>query len=275
MFNRINYTINCLISLKNQDTDRFKIVVVDHGSTDGTAAFISENFPQVVVLHGDESMWWTAATNAGLKYALSQDAAYILTLNNDLEVRPDYISSILKVASLHPKTIVGSISVDIGDHQRVIFAGTDYNLWTAGYRSPVNLSLPYDDLRAAHETIQTDLLPGRGTLIPAEVFTAIGLFDEKNFPHYAADEDLSLRARKYGYSLMISVNSLVYSHVRQTGLAPERFSFPYLIRIFSSIKSPRNLKIRWRWALKHARTPAPVYFVIDFARMVAGTIFQA
>ncbi|MFW0716672.1 glycosyltransferase family 2 protein [Pedobacter sp. N23S346] len=273
VFNRISYTINCLRSLDNQDTSGFRIVVVDHGSTDGTAAIIKENFPQVIVLQGNENMWWTAATNLGVKYALSQQAAYILTLNNDLEVCWDYISSLLKVASIHPKTIIGSISVDIADLQKVIFAGTSYNLWTASYKSKVNLSLRYDDLRQAYQTIKTDLLPGRGTLIPAEVFYDIGLFDQKNFPHYAADEDFSLRARKHGYSLIISTEALVYSYVQETGLAFERFSLPYLIKIFSSIKSPRNLKIRWRWALRHSKTPAPLYFMIDFARMVAGIVF--
>jgi len=249
-------------------------VVVDHGSTDGTTAIIRENFPQVVILQGNASMWWTAATNLGVEYALNQQAAYIVTLNNDLEVGREYLSSLLKAASLHPKTIVGSVSVDIADPHKVIFAGTSYNPWTARYKSRVDLSVSYPDLRQMYKTISTDLLPGRGTLIPVKAFLDMGLFDEQNFPHYAADEDFSLRARKHGYSLLMSTEALVHSYVAETGLASERLSLPYLIKIFTAVKSPRNLKIRWRWALKHSRTPAPVYFLIDFARMVAGLIFH-
>jgi GT2 family glycosyltransferase len=176
------------------------------------------------------------------------------------------------VARRNGKTIVGSISVDIMQPEKVAYAGTLWNAWLAKYRSTINTTQCYTEIKSRWEVILSDLLPGRGTLIPVSVFNEIGLFDEVNFPHYAADEDFSARAKKIGYGLVISTAAVVRSHVDQTGLASERMSFKYFIKMFSSIKSAKNLKIRWRWALKHARTPAPVYFLFDFSRLLKSSI---
>lgn len=274
VFNRLHFTIACIESLCQQDYEHYVIVLVDHGSTDGTSAYIQKHFPEVVLLQGDESMWWTAATNLGLRYALDQGADYILTLNNDLIVKKDYLTELMDMMDGRQNLVIGSASVDIANPEKVAYAGTRWNPWLAKYSHAANLELPYSTLVAKEELIDTDLLPGRGTLVPAAAFRAAGLYDEKNFPHYAADEDFSLRARKQGYQLAVYPKAVVLSHVAATGIGKEKLSWSYLKRSFSSIKSPKNLKIRWRWALRHARTPAPFYFMMDVARLLKSTLIQ-
>ena len=44
--------------------------------------------------------------------------------------------------------------------------------------------------------VQSDLLTGRGTLIPITAFKTYGVYDAGRFPHYAADEDFSLTCKK-------------------------------------------------------------------------------
>jgi GT2 family glycosyltransferase len=70
VFNRWQFTQPCLQSLREQTYRNFKVIVVDHGSTDGTSEYINKEFPEALVLLGNESMWWTAATNLGVKYAI-------------------------------------------------------------------------------------------------------------------------------------------------------------------------------------------------------------
>jgi len=66
VYNRINFTKKCLNSIKQQTYQNYRVVVIDDGSTDGTAALLAEEFPEVHVIQGDGNLWWTAATNLGV-----------------------------------------------------------------------------------------------------------------------------------------------------------------------------------------------------------------
>ena len=65
--NRINYTIDCINSLKQQDcVERIKIYVVDDGSTDNTTEIITKKFPDVKIFNGDGTLFWGGAVNYGI-----------------------------------------------------------------------------------------------------------------------------------------------------------------------------------------------------------------
>ncbi|WP_192579139.1 glycosyltransferase family 2 protein [Dyadobacter aurulentus] len=269
VFNRIQFTLECLASLSRQTYRDFKIIVVDHGSTDNTSHIISQKFPDVTVLTGDDSMWWTAATNLGIKYILQTDADYILTLNNDLIVGPDYMKTLADAAAENSHSLIGSVSIDIANRNRVVFCGTIWNNLTAKYSRPVDLNMSYEVLRSNYKTVPSSLLPGRGTLIPTKVFQEIGFFDDIRFPHYMADEDLSYRAAQRGYKLLVNVKSAVYSHVSATGLSNVHIKkdWRYWNDFFNSIRSPNNFTLRRNWAFRNGRIPL-LYFLFDYSRIM-------
>ncbi len=276
VYNRWHFTKACLASLASQICREFVTVVVDHGSTDATSQNIAADFPDVVVVQGNDRMWWTSATNAGVRYALEKKADYILTLNNDLVVGNDYIGNLLLAARANPRSIIGSVSLDIDQPEKVIFSGIDWSDWNTRYRSAVDLSKPYTFLKDQYINVSSDLLPGRGTLIPADAFREAGLFDEVNFPHYMADEDFSLRARKRGYSLMVNTSCVVLSHVGATGLNGDQKKKKGLGQLktdLTSIKSPSKLSVRWQWAIKHSRVPI-LYFLIDFGKVFYSNLMK-
>ena len=57
VFNRIQHTTRCLQTLERQSCGNFTIVLVDDGSTDGTARLIEKRFPWVHRIAGNGS-WW-------------------------------------------------------------------------------------------------------------------------------------------------------------------------------------------------------------------------
>jgi GT2 family glycosyltransferase len=272
VFNRWHYTKECLLSLHAQECKDFKIVVVDHGSTDETSHRLKIEFPNVIVLKGNESMWWTAATNLGVKFSLKENCSHILCLNNDLTVNPNYLQTFNELIKINPHSLIGSSAVDKTNSENVIFKGIKWNKWTARYQSLAKMKrIP--EAYEEPDFYYTDLLPGRGTLVTVSAFKEIGLFDEVNFPHYGSDEDFSLRCKKKGYSLLVSKKAIVHSVVEATGLTKIRNqgTLKYLNEIFSSIKSPLNLKRRWLWAKLHSPFPL-MYFLFDFIRILISQI---
>lgn len=277
VFNRLHFTIKCLNSLLSQTYKDFQIILVDDGSIDGTSEYVHENFLGVEILRSNGNLWWTGATNLGVHKALElaiSEKDYILTLNNDLVVGDKYLENLLQCAETNPKTLIGSVSVDINNSEIVHYAGVRWNSRTAKYKSNLSTPITYSDLATQNNILATDLLPGRGVLIPINVFHEIGLYDFESFPHYMADEDFSLRAKKAGYSLLVSSQSVVYSHVNETGLRKQARTFKYYKDVFTSIKSPLNLKYRQRWARKHADVSPHFYFALDIIRLSKGLLFK-
>jgi GT2 family glycosyltransferase len=271
VFNRWHFTKPCLESLSIQTFREFEVIVVDHGSTDGTRDFITRDFPWVKLLLGNENMWWTAATNLGLEWCLKNgdEEDMILTLNNDLIVKNDYLQLLNEARQANKKSIIGSVSVNINNCEEVSFAGIKWNKFTAKYASAVNLRVPYSVLKKRYKYINSSLLPGRGTLIPLKAFKELGVYDVLRFPHYAADEDFSLRCKYKGYNLIVDSECVVYSHINESGLSTKRAlkSIKSLKSYFVSIRSEAALKIRLRWAFKN--TPIPlIYFLFDFLRLL-------
>jgi GT2 family glycosyltransferase len=213
-------------------------------------------------------MWWTAATNLGVEYALKCKADFIITLNNDLVVSPDYIQQLVTSAIKYPKSLIGSINVDSKNIERVVFAGIKWNSYTAKYRNVINLNKSYTSIKHTYLNIKSDLLPGRGVLVPAQAFIDVGLYDAYHFPHYAADEDFSRRCFNKGYKLYVNTHAPVFSEVDATGLHKDykTKSIKRFIENFSSMRSPNRLTVRWHWAVKHGKIPA-MYFFFDLARI--------
>ena len=271
VFNRKEYTRNCLMSLLKQSFTQYKIIVVDHGSTDGTSELISSDFSEVILVKGDNSLWWTGATNLGVKKALElsdSENDFILSLNNDLEVGEDYMEQLLNIYQENKLCLVGSTSVFYNNQERIQFAGIKWDPVFARFKKNPIILKPYSIVKNEINFVETDLLTGRGTLIPIIAFINNGLYDEKRFPHYAADEDFSLTCYRNGYKLFVAIKAVVRSHVEDTGLnfTHVKLSLSQFIKTLSSIKSANNLSVRWSWAKKNSDIPY-LYFSLDVIRI--------
>jgi GT2 family glycosyltransferase len=274
---RKQFTRECLLSLRRQTLQNFRVIVVDDGSTDGTGEMIEKEFPEVVLLKGDGNLWWTGATNMGVEYTLTHGRMddYILTLNNDTKVKSNYLQALLGSAQNYTNSLIGSIAVSDEDEATVVDAGVRINWLTAKH---INLAAgrTYADILREDSLIhKVDVLPGRGTLIPIEVFKEAGLYDFKNLPHYGADYEFSRRANMKGYDLLINYEAVVLSNVKMTGLNNRTTTLGWrdLIRSFFSIRSPNNLMNRWRFArLCCHGWRFPVFYLCDTGRVILGSL---
>ena len=90
-----NQLTKVLGSLEQSQTAPFEIVYVDDGSTDGSSTLldkISQQTPEVCVLHLDRNHGQTAAFDAGFRHAKGE---LIATLDGDLQYDPADITKLL------------------------------------------------------------------------------------------------------------------------------------------------------------------------------------
>jgi len=270
--NRKEFTKNCLLSLRAQTYKNFKTVIIDDGSTDGTGEMLEKEFPEVHVIKGDGNLWWTAATNLGVKYALDNDADYILTLNNDTIATPDFLEKMIYWAEKTPNALSGAFAID-ADTKKPVYGGEIINWKWANSKFLLDI-LPKEKWHGLHEVTH---FPGRGLLIPAEVFNKIGLYDEKHFPHYAADYDFTHRAIRAGYKVYCNYDAKLYTYPEVSGDAENRKKKSvknYFNHLFG-IKGGGNLKIFTIYTIKNCPTKYfPFFIPIGLIRRIFGYLIR-
>src|SRR5690242_6458363 len=79
-------TLQCLASLADVSYAPFEVIVVDNGSSEGSADAVEGAFPDAVVIRLDHNAGFSGGVNAGIAAALERGADAVLLLNNDMVV---------------------------------------------------------------------------------------------------------------------------------------------------------------------------------------------
>lgn len=265
--NRKHFTRQCLESLRNQTYPNFKVIIVDDGSTDGTEEMVREEFSEVLLLKGDGNLWWTGATNMGVKYALENHADYIMTLNDDTIATPDFIEKMMYWAEKKPTALLGALAIDAHTDEPV-YGGEIINWKWATAKLLLNELKP-EEQHGLHEVTH---FPGRGLMIPVAVFNEIGLYDQKHFPHYSADYDFTHRAIRAGYKIFSNFDAKLKIYPDQSGDHKNRKTknlMNYFHHLFS-IKGGGNLRNHFLYTMKNCPKKYRPMFMIrgTFQRLI-------
>jgi GT2 family glycosyltransferase len=193
----------CLISLRNQSFGDFRTTIVDNGSVDGSVEYVEQNFPEVRVLALVENRGFSAGVNVGIRDARSE---YVALLNNDTEVDPGWIETLVRAAEAHPEAgLFASKLVDF--HDRRLLDGAGDALRRSGL--PYRLGHAEMDRGQYDEPAFVFGACAAAALYRRGMFEEIGLFDEDFFA-YCEDGDLSFRAQLAGYRCLYVPGSVVY-----------------------------------------------------------------
>src|SRR5512143_1330122 len=98
-YNRADLLRSCLESLRAQTYREFEVIVVDNGSTDGSAAMVEKEFPEARVHRMITNTGFSAAVNDGIRIAKGE---LVALLNNDAEADPAWLMELSRAAEAHP-----------------------------------------------------------------------------------------------------------------------------------------------------------------------------
>ena len=185
----------CLDSLLKVNYDNFEIILVDNNSTDGSVEFITKNYPSLIIIKLDSNKGFAEPNNVAAKISKGK---YLLFLNNDTVVTPNFISEMVKVMETDKKIAIcqslllkpdGSVdsSGDFIDHLGVVY----------------NSKTKIDEIR------EVSSARGASMLVRSDIFEKLDGFDQKFFVTFE-DVDLCWRSWILGYRVLIIPTSIVY-----------------------------------------------------------------
>lgn len=216
-FNGKSLLSSCLQSVQEQSTTlRFEIIVIDNASSDGSIEFLTTNFPDVITMPLSKNCGFGQANN---KAATLAKGDYLIFLNSDTEVEPDWLSELVLVAKSNSKIAAVSPRVYLhatkGNTPKVQNAGL--LVFKQGYakdRGSITRNGVEDYEYDSHFFENPTLLSaccGVSMLVTREAFTAVGGFDPDYFMYYE-DVDLSLRLRAQGYVCAYAPKAKLWHH---------------------------------------------------------------
>ncbi|MFH1862551.1 MAG: glycosyltransferase family 2 protein [bacterium] len=209
-WNRRDDAVACLRSLQQISYPNYRIILVDNGSTDGSAATVRSQFPDVQVIELPENLRFAGGNNAALRQIIAANDDFALLLNNDTVVSSDFLDHLIETAQNDQQ--IGLVGPKIFYHQKpeiLWFAGGVLKP-TWGYAR--HLGLRQQDSAIFSQRREVSFLTGCCLLIRRELLINIGLLDE-GFYLYNEDADYCLRTVKAGYKLVYEPKAIIYHKV--------------------------------------------------------------
>ena len=205
---------DCLDSLKQQTMKDFELIVVDNASRDNGLSIVEKDYPEAVIIRMTENHGFSRAVNEGIRAA---SAEYVLALNNDTVVEPDFILRLYEAINKDKRVFSVQAKMLQLYHKELIDSAGD--LYCAlGWAFSRGKDKPADSYCKREEIFSAC---AGAAIYRKSVFEEIGFFDEKHFS-YLEDVDLGYRARINGYKNIYAPDAIVY-HVG-SGVSGSRYN---------------------------------------------------
>lgn len=203
-------TIECIESLEQITYPNYRIIVVDNDSKDGSEETLRNKFPQHIIIQSGDNLGFSGGNNVGIKYALENRADYILLLNNDTLVEPNFLEPLVEESEKDKSIGIAAGKINYYYDKNIIWAAGGYisEIKGCGYHYGIN----QEDLGQYDIRQEVSFLTGCIQLIKREVLEKVGLYDEDYFL-YMEDVDYCCRVKKTGFKLMYVPKSKIYHKV--------------------------------------------------------------
>jgi GT2 family glycosyltransferase len=242
---------NCLNSVRETTYPNIEIIVVDNGSTDGSDKIVENKFTDVRLIRTNNNLGFAAGNNVGIDMS---EGDYIILLNYDTYVDPNWISELLNIATDDPLVGIAGCKIYFSDTNIIQHAGArieeDGRCCHYGYNEEDKGS--YDYIR------DVDYVTGAAILISRACLQKVGPLDPIYFMYYE-EVEWAIKAKKLGFRVVYVPKAIIH-HYENAGLGGKTERYHKL-----------NTRNRYRFLIKNYGTSR---FVYCFADEIYNRIFK-
>ncbi len=196
----------CMESLQS-GTVPISPIIVDNCSTDGTRKHVPSKYPDAIWLPQEKNLGFGQANNVGIRYAIANNADYVLLLNQDASLSPDAIETMLKISD--GKSLLSPLHLNgDGTHLDYMFRGSIRDNWEL-----------QDDLlvrKNLEPFYYTGEICAACWFMPIGLIKIIGGFNPLFF-HYSEDNNFYNRMAYHGIKTILVPNVFMYHDRKVVG----------------------------------------------------------
>jgi GT2 family glycosyltransferase len=272
-YNRKDSTLECFRRLESAAKTanvNLKAILVDDGSTDGTAEAVESNFEWVKVVRGDGNLFWNRGMHLGYAESLKQDVDAYLWVNDDTHIIDNAMLHVINtwqtLEQTTGKPVVVSGATADETTGKITYGGdvAQSKLMRFTYRKVWDEDLP----------TQCDVAQGNFLLIPKKIAQAVGNLDPV-FEHAMGDTDYTLRVGQAGFSVYVA-SGIIGSCSKNPVKGSFNDASLSLSQRWQAIMSRKGLPPKsWlHFTRRHGGLIWPLYFVWPYFRILVVTTLR-
>ena len=209
-YNGYKDTIDCVNNLKKINYKNYKIIVVDNASSDDSVEILNEELKNCTIIKSKKNLGFAGGNNLGVNYALDHKADYILLLNNDTIVEPQFLNNMLNSFSIGSKIGIVGCKIMYYSQKNIIWYGGGYIDWFKFIG--VHYGMRQIDKGQCDNKKEIDFVTGCCMLVKREVFEKVGLLSEDYFMYFE-DVDFCVKVKNAGFVMWYNPEAIIYHKV--------------------------------------------------------------
>ncbi len=265
-YNGKKFLKECLDSVINCSYPNKKIHVLDNASTDDDVSWLKQHYPQINIIQNKLNNGYCAAYNLGFS---TTKGKYIICLNNDVTVHPQWIEHLVKLAEADEKiAAIQPKIVSYFDNKKFEYAGASGGMMDIfGYpflRGRIFNSIEED--KGQYDNISEIFwTSGAAMFIRKEALEVTDTLDE-TIVHHMDEIDLCWRMRMCGFKTVVQPLSVIH-HIGGATIQTKSFR-----KVYWNHRNSLYIMLK-NYECKNVLRYVPVHFLLDYL-VIAQSLIQ-